>query len=75
MSKRTESEKFRRGIKKAIEITGVSGSQASVKGGYSRNQVARFLSGNHKIMLKTLADISTEGFGMTLDVIYRMGAK
>jgi hypothetical protein len=69
----TESDKFRRGILKAIEITGVVASVASVNAGHNRNQVARFLSGANDIKLATLGDICTKGFGMPLDTVYRMG--
>ena len=69
----TESEKFRRGIRQAIKITGVTASAASTQAGHNRNQIARFLSGTNDIKLATLGDIALKGFGMPLDTIYRMG--
>ena len=66
---------FKRGIEKAMDVTGTSARQASLKAGYNQNQIGRFLQGRNDVLLGTLEDICTKGFGMSLETVFQMGEK
>lgn len=63
---------FRRGIKRAIKITGTSSRQASIKAGYNQHQINRFIGGMD-IKLTTLDDLCCKGFGLSFEGVFRMG--
>ena len=67
------SVQFRRGIKAAVKVTGISERQACLRSGHNENQINRF-HGGADIKLSTLDDICRRGFGMSFDTVYRMGA-
>ena len=65
-------QQFRRGLKKAMKITGTSARQVSVKAGKNQEQVNRFMAGAD-IKLKTLDDICRDGLGMSFNTVWWMG--
>ncbi len=67
------TNQFRAGIRKAIEITGTSPRQASLKAGFNENQLHRFLTAQTDIKLTTLEKICMDGFGMKFQTIYDLG--
>lgn len=67
------TQQFRRGLRKAAEVTNVSTRQASLKAGYNQNQLNRFLSGKQDIRLATLDDVCRKGFGLQFDTVWNMG--
>lgn len=69
----TVKERMIKGIKVASIVTGVSTRQASLQAGFNQNQLVRFFSGNHDIMLNTLEDICVKGYGLSFDKVYEFG--
>lgn len=66
-------ERMMKGIKVASVVTGISTRQAALAAGYNQNQLVRFFSGNHDILLTTLEDICVKGYGLTFDKVYEFG--
>jgi len=68
------SQRTRRGLKKALELTGKSKRQASLDAGYNENLLNLFMKGKTDDMfMNTFDDVCIKGLGMTLDTIWRMG--
>ena len=64
---------YRKGLAKAVEVTGISARQASLNAGFNENQLNRFVSGRTSIKLDTLEALCEEGFGLTMESIFRLG--
>ena len=68
------SQRVRKGILKAMVLTGKSARQASLDAGYNENLLNLFMKRKTEdIKLNTLDDICVKGFGFSLDAIWSMG--
>lgn len=69
------SERYQVGLRKAAEMTGKSFRKASLDAGMNQNQVMRFVKGQTDIKLGTLDKICNDGFGMTMETVYKIGGQ
>jgi len=71
----TTSERIRNGLKWAINKTGITSRQASLKAGFNENQLHRYLTERNDILVGNLEKICVDGFGLTFNEIYELGGK
>jgi len=62
-----------RGMKVASVVQKISPRQAVLAAGRNQNQMTRFFTGSHDIMLDTIDVICTKGFGMSFEEIWALG--